>query len=190
MLNPSYNVKDKTQFNNNYNFIRSPKTRKKFKRQQLKRYIIRMFILTVCFLILTKSFFSIYNYLFINKIINSNIKVGDDLSFLSSEDALANNYFLGARFISNINVDNPLMKKPELTAMIPKLTQRLKGLAGHYPYLTTGVFVWDYSTGKYAAINAKEEFPTASMIKVPIFLELFRRVEMGLADLKSAHVPH
>lgn len=44
---------------------------------------------------------------------------------------------------------------------------------------TVGIFVRQLSSGRYAAINADEVFPTASMIKVPIMLTLFQQIEDG-----------
>jgi len=44
---------------------------------------------------------------------------------------------------------------------------------------TVGIYVRNLKTGRYAAIRADELFPTASMIKVPIMITLFQRVQDG-----------
>jgi beta-lactamase class A len=44
---------------------------------------------------------------------------------------------------------------------------------------TVGIYVRHLCSGRYAAVNADELFPTASMIKVPIMLTLFQQIEDG-----------
>jgi beta-lactamase class A len=44
---------------------------------------------------------------------------------------------------------------------------------------TVGIYARHLNSGRYAAINADELFPTASMIKVPIMLTLFEEIEQG-----------
>ena len=48
-----------------------------------------------------------------------------------------------------------------------------------------GIYVRHLRTGASAEIRADELFPTASMIKVPIMLTLYDRVERGLLDLEA-----
>jgi beta-lactamase class A len=45
-----------------------------------------------------------------------------------------------------------------------------------------GIYVRHLPTGRYAAIRADELFPTASMIKVPIMLTLFEKMNRGELD--------
>ena len=44
---------------------------------------------------------------------------------------------------------------------------------------TVGIYARHLKSGRYAAINADQLFPTASMIKVPIMLTLFQQIEDG-----------
>src|SRR5690349_15016242 len=63
------------------------------------------------------------------------------------------------------NVDHALRKKLE------PLVQRFHGDAG--------IYVQHLKSGKMVAINADSIFPTASMIKVPITIGMFNRIERG-----------
>lgn len=48
---------------------------------------------------------------------------------------------------------------------------------------TGGLFAKHLGTGEVVQFNADAEIPTASTIKVPILIELFRQVEAGIVDL-------
>lgn len=55
-----------------------------------------------------------------------------------------------------------------------KLEQHIEGFRGE-----VGIYVRHLRTGRTAAVNADTLFPTASMIKVPILLKVFDRIEKG-----------
>jgi beta-lactamase class A len=55
-----------------------------------------------------------------------------------------------------------------------KMTDLVKGFKG-----TVGIYVMNLKTGKQASINADTIFPTASIVKVPILLGLFDKIEKG-----------
>lgn len=61
-----------------------------------------------------------------------------------------------------------------------ELTQKVAGFEG-----VAGLCVKDLTTGYQAAVNADEEFPTASTIKAPILAQLFRLAEAGKLDLSQ-----
>ncbi|HYW09620.1 MAG TPA: serine hydrolase [Longimicrobium sp.] len=66
----------------------------------------------------------------------------------------------------------------------PVLTARLAGLARGF-HGEVGIYVRHLGTGATVAINADTVFPTASMIKVPILLTLYDRVERGAMNLDA-----
>ena len=59
----------------------------------------------------------------------------------------------------------------QLEESLTELTDSFDGVAG--------IYVKDLTTGKEIAIRADSLFPTASMIKVPIMLTIFDRIERG-----------
>lgn len=192
--------------------INSPKRSRKKQSKKASIAKVRRFITTLVLLIFvipnvcTKTI----NTTVINRIKYASIQLpNDEIYFRSAEKPLindnlfdpakksvvtldspfnTNNEFnmplLTAR-IGEVNFDKPLMQKPELKAEMPLLTARLKNLASTYPMLTPGIFVWDYQTGAFVNINADKEFPTASIIKLPLLHQLFRRVESGQIDLND-----
>lgn len=70
-------------------------------------------------------------------------------------------------------------EKPD-TVLNQKLRQIIENFNGD-----VGVYVRHLSTGQSAAIRADELFPTASMIKVPILLTLFDKIERGDLDYNA-----
>ncbi len=94
-----------------------------------------------------------------------------------TSDYLSNHWFLGQRSLESAEVKKtemtPIVEKTELTG----LENQLNNLASMYPSIHPSIYVWDYETGNYADINADEIFPTASIIKLPVLVELFRSIE-------------
>lgn len=62
-------------------------------------------------------------------------------------------------------------------ALSRKLRSLVSGFQGD-----VGIYVEHLKTGKMATVNADTIFPTASMIKVPITIGMFRKIELGDID--------
>ncbi|MBL1215484.1 MAG: serine hydrolase [Ignavibacteriae bacterium] len=62
-------------------------------------------------------------------------------------------------------------QKPDVQATLEKRVENFKG--------DVGIFVKDLKSGETFEINADTLFPTASMIKVPIMIKIFDRIEKG-----------
>ena len=60
----------------------------------------------------------------------------------------------------------------------PVLTDKINDLIKNFEG-DVGIYVRHLSTGRMAAIRADELFPTASMIKVPILMALFDKIQSG-----------
>ena len=65
------------------------------------------------------------------------------------------------------------------------LQAKLIHLSTAYPAIKPAVFVWDFETGKYVDIRANEQYPAASIIKIPVLIELFRSIEAGQLNLND-----
>lgn len=169
------------------NSLQRSKMRKNIKKQQAERIRFLVVFFVVFSMIMPKIFIENYNNLFFNKLANQNIQIPKDISFLNqAEYAIANNGdFIDTRFVDDVNTQNPLMKAPILSRKMYNLTNKLKYLSAAYPQLETGVFVWDYNTGRYVDINGDGIFPTASIIKLPVMFQVFRRAEKGLINLNN-----
>lgn len=65
-----------------------------------------------------------------------------------------------------------------------KLERQLKPLIDSF-HGTAGVYVRNLKTGKEVAINADTIFPTASIIKVPILIGIFNKIEQGFLNYRE-----
>ncbi len=69
----------------------------------------------------------------------------------------------------------------------PLLTEKLQGLVNTFDG-DVGIYVRNLKSGKMVTINADTIFPTASMIKVPITIALFDKIEQGAVDYHATLV--
>ena len=90
---------------------------------------------------------------------------------------LANDWYLGTRMLRGAETKKPLMESISESAKIESLQNQLIGLAAAYPSIHPAVYVWNYEDGSYVDINADEVFATASIIKLPVLVQLFRAIE-------------
>lgn len=65
-----------------------------------------------------------------------------------------------------------------------ELQQKLKELTEGFNG-TAGVYVYHLGTGQEAGINADSIFPTASIVKVPILISLFNKINKGELNLND-----
>lgn len=107
----------------------------------------------------------------------SNVKIEDVYAPTSSY--LHNNDFMGAKILSGAEKDSPDMAELNLTEEMIGVENTIKAIAAEYPNVHGSVFAWDYETGKYVSYNSDETFPAASIIKLPVLLQLFRSMEFG-----------
>lgn len=98
---------------------------------------------------------------------------------------LHNNHVMGVNMLSAVNTTKPQMQKLYETYNIVGLENEIKELASKYPTLKPSVYVWDYVSGKYADINANDVFSTASIIKVPVLIQVFKAIEAGALNLND-----
>lgn len=59
-----------------------------------------------------------------------------------------------------------------------KLEEALAAMVGEFKG-TAGVYVLHVTSGRYAAVNADTIFPTASIVKVPLLVGLFSKIDKG-----------
>lgn len=90
---------------------------------------------------------------------------------------LSNDLFLNTRLLSGAKIKKPEMTTLYITDKIPVLEAKLTKLMFEYKTIDPAIFVWDYDTGKYVDIKASKIFPTASIIKIPVLIQLFKSIE-------------
>lgn len=90
---------------------------------------------------------------------------------------LSNDLFLDTRMLSGAKTKRPDMTTLYLTGKMPVLEVKLRKLMAEYKTIDPSIFAWDYDTGKYVDINASETYSAASIIKIPVLIQLFRSIE-------------
>ena len=112
-------------------------------------------------------------------------QIKSDLNLIAFPTAayLHNNHLMGVNMLSSVETKKPQMQTLYETYNLNNLEYSLKSLASSYPALKPSIYVWDYESGKYADLNANEVYATASIIKIPVLIQLFKSIEMGMLSL-------
>lgn len=90
---------------------------------------------------------------------------------------LSNDLFLNTRLLTGAKIKKPEMTTLYMTGKMPVIDARLHKLMAQYKTIEPSVFVWDYDSGNYVDINASKIYPTASIIKIPVLIQLFKSIE-------------
>lgn len=131
--------------------------------------MIGIFILPISFEKVTKSFFIKTPY--------QNVKADYYQLLYPTTNYLSNDWFLGTRALRGAEIKKPLMNSLNETTRMGGLENQIKNLMSMYPSIKPSVYVWDYDTERFADINADEIYAAASIIKLPVLVQLFRSIE-------------
>lgn len=105
------------------------------------------------------------------------VKVNYGELFSPTVNYLSNDLFLNTRLLTPAITKKPQMTTLYATAKMPVLEAKLKKLMAEYKTIDPAIFVWDYETGKYVDINASKPYSAASIIKIPVLIQLFKSIE-------------
>ena len=125
---------------------------------------------------------------FYNPIKNRNIKVDHRQIMTPTMAYMSNDYFMNTPMRSSAADKNSIMQHLFESDRMTLLETRLMQLMKQYPMVKPAIYVWEYEHGKYVNINADEEFPVASIIKIPVLIEMFRSIEAGQFKLYDTMV--
>lgn len=162
----------------------------KFKRRQQKKQNPFRSLVLLGFTFLFFAYvspFAFYNFIqpvFIGGT-NDEIKIDYKDLYSPTSNYLNNDSFLGVNSLKAAEEQNPQMQKMYEAGQMPVLTSKLLNLMKLYPTIQPAVYVWDFETGRTVNINASSQFPVASIIKIPVLLELFRSIEQGQLNLRE-----
>ncbi len=92
-------------------------------------------------------------------------------------DYLSNDLFLNSRLLTPAKTKKPDMTTLYTTEKMPVVEAKLLNLMSQYKTIDPSIFVWDYDTGKYVDIKASKTYPAASIIKIPVLIQLFKSIE-------------
>lgn len=90
---------------------------------------------------------------------------------------LSNDLFLNTRMLSAAKIQKPEMTTLYMTERMTVIQAKLQKLMAAYPSIKPSVFVWDYDTGKFVDLNADMPYSAASIIKIPVLIQLFKSIE-------------
>lgn len=115
-------------------------------------------------------------------------KVKTDLREIAfpTNNYLSNSWYMGERtFNYTAGSKTAKMLPIKENVNMPVLKQELANLAELYPTIQPAVYVWDYETGNYIDLNASKIYPTASIIKIPVLIDVFKSIEAGQFSLSD-----
>jgi len=90
---------------------------------------------------------------------------------------LSNDLFLNTRLLTPAKTKKPEMTTLYMTDKMAVLEAKLQKLMMQYKSIDPSIFVWDYDTGKYVDIKASQPYSAASIIKIPVLIQLFKSIE-------------
>lgn len=112
-----------------------------------------------------------------------NIKTDYQKLVMPTQNYLHNHWFLGELSLNGAEIKKPAMLTLPEGEELTSLESQIKNLMPMFPSIHPSVFVWDYETGDFADVNGEETFPAASIIKIPVLLQLFRSIELKQVSL-------
>lgn len=156
---------------------------KKIKKNQLiSRVISLSFMIAVGLFVLPTGFKNVTVSMF-TKSPYPHIKADYHNILFPTVNYLNNHWFLGELSLNGPETKKPAMLPLEESARLGGLESQIKNIMPMFPSIHPSVFVWDYETGNFADINASETFSAASIIKIPVLLQLFRSIEQNQVSL-------
>ena len=167
--------------NNNIKSVRNHSTRtanaKKIARNNLIHRIVSVGIVSLLGLTILPVGFNKVTKMMFNPTPYKEVKADYQQLLFPTSNYISNHWFMGERSLEGADVKKPEMATLSEGSRLSSLESQLSNLAALYPSIHPSVYVWDYETGNYVDINADEIFPTASIIKLPVLVELFRSIE-------------
>ena len=93
---------------------------------------------------------------------------------------LSNDLFLNRMLVTpTVNKTHSEVTTMYHTSEMTGLKNGILQLMKNYPTIHPAVYVWEYENGKYLEINADEQFSAASIIKLPVLVQMFKAIEAG-----------
>ena len=168
-----------------YHYPIKNKTKIKVKRKKNPwRFLLSSLILgSILMIFMPYSFSKITKSVFVPKPYKS---ITPDLHSIAfpTTNYLANNWYMGKRkFSQPASYKDAQMIQIQEGVVIPSLQNELLKLSQQYKMIHPAIYVWDYETQNYVDINSSEVFSAASIIKIPVLIDLFKSVENGTISL-------
>ncbi len=162
-----------------------PRKKLKKKKTPLQILISLSFVAFMLFCVMPFSFNKVTKGIFVPTPYKS-VKTDMHDFFFPTHKYLSNNWFSGLRsFEYSADSKNSEMIPIEENVSMPALRQSLVDLAGNYPKIEPSIYVYDYDTENYVDINADKSYSAASIIKIPVLIDVFKSIESGQFTLSD-----
>lgn len=135
------------------------------------------FLSVFCYVIAPVLYTDYFEPLILNHILNR--KVNADMSRYVSVhlDYLHNSWLFGRNLLVPAQKSSKELVSIVRSGELTTTKSMLEDLFKKYPNMHPSVYVWEYSSAKEVNINADESFSAASIIKLPVLFELFRKID-------------
>ena len=150
---------------------------------RLLRFLVSSaFLATFAYVFAPHLYSQYFEPLVLNHLVNRNLKinvspyVSPHLNYLSNSELFGQNLLVPSSDISTGVVS--IVVGGELTTT----KTMLESLFNKYPKLHPSVYVWEYSSAKEVNIEADKQVSSASIIKLPVLFELFRKIDRSESD--------
>ena len=163
--------------------LQQKKKKKKNPLLSFVRFIFASVFLSVFAYVVAPSLYGEYfEPLVLNHILNRNLKF--DVSDMVNPHL---NYINNAELFGQNLIVEPSKVSSEVVSIVvggqlSTTEKMLNDLFAKYPKLHPSVYVWEYSTAKEVNIDADRPTSAASIIKLPILFELFRKIDRSEKD--------
>lgn len=94
-----------------------------------------------------------------------------------------NDMFLNQRLLAPTLYSKKYAADMYLSDRMTDLENQLKGLNKAFSSIKPAIYVWSFETGKYAAIDEDKVYPAASIIKIPVLVQLFKSIEASQVSI-------
>ena len=159
-----------------------PKRKPKLKINPLRILVSLCFFAAIVYYVIPYNFAAYFEPMVLNRFLNRNIAFNAADYVMPASKKISNATINGEKIFVPVRLEKKQMTSLTPSGRMHNLETDLIALAANYPNLTPSIYVWDYVQSKSAEINAGAVFSSASIIKLPILVELFRKSE----SLKNA----
>ena len=153
--------------------------KKKVKRNNILHKIISLAFFTIIAIFVLPLGFNRVTMSFLHGSQYPEIKMDYHKLVFPTTDYLANDLLFNERYLTGAEVKKPLMQSISETYRMGDLENSLRYVMSLYPSVKPAIYVWQYETEKFADVNASEIYSAASIIKIPVLINLFKSIEAG-----------
>lgn len=175
----------------NCNTVSMPKRKKHINKKnrgrnnfaRMLRFIfLSFFLVSFSYIVAPSVYADYFEPLILNHILNKKINLSAKPYIFSYLNYVSNTELFGQNLLVPVNKHTKTIVPIVTSGELEKSKSELQQLFSLYPKMHVSLYVWEYSTARELNINADESFSAASIIKLPILFELFRKIDRSEKD--------